>query len=205
MFLGTPCPPRKLRSVAVGVGFIVAPCGCLFGVGPQAGLTFEGRPTLGWELGAASFALGESFVVGTPKDEAALFANANLNPDPRGPVWNRRTYLVWEPRWGASLLGISGSYPAWLLGGGGSLGMRWDVSDVGASAHHTDYGFIGGVWAGATAAGAALNTPSSCLDTEWHGYVSIALGVRGNEVYLAPKLGVFGVPKICLHFDLPVF
>jgi hypothetical protein len=37
---------------------------------------------------------------------------------------------------------------------------------------------------------------------DYRPYVSLAVGVRGSELYVAPKVGYLQVPSICLNFSL---
>jgi hypothetical protein len=71
-----------------------------------------------------------------------------------------------------------------FAGAGGTLGWRWDrLNGVTATAR----GIFGG-WTG----GGYTPKPPQHTCTQW--YVSVAAGIRGDEVYVTPKLGGVCIP-----------
>jgi hypothetical protein len=133
-------------------------------------MNFKGQVTAGWELGAATFSAGQTY----PLASAAAGTT-------------HRSYFVWEPRLGG-LVDAPDGYG--FVGGGPTLGYRWD--------HHEDGppegGVIAGVWGGAAY---AFPRGSSKCEEKTRAYFSFALGIRGQEIYLAPKAGVMAITPIC--------
>lgn len=82
----------------VGTGVVVATSsGCFAGAGPTLGYSLhDERPTLGWEVSAETFAVGQSYELGADSGEA-------VEPEERRVRVVERTYLVWEPRYGVVL------------------------------------------------------------------------------------------------------
>lgn len=153
---------------------------CYAGVGPSFGIA--GRsPTIGWELSTATVSLGQSFATDS---EATLIANAKSGEQ----VFKRRTYLLWEPQYGAVRGDINHTFG--FSGVGGSIGLRWDKL---AGTDHRQFGALGGAF---IAAGAARGVGPGC-DTVATPYVSLSIGARGSEIYVLPKVGGLLVPKIC--------
>jgi hypothetical protein len=124
-----------------------ASLGC-FGFGPQAGITFDGNPTLGWEASALSVSTGQSYRLGRRARREDEDSTQAILKRP----WDKRTYVVWEPGFGAPLRTTSDNSSAVLAGGGFSLGGRWDVrettSDQGEGRKVVDAAAIAGFWAG---------------------------------------------------------
>jgi hypothetical protein len=164
---------------AIAAMSVLSCYGCL-AIGPSVGITVpKGQLTAGWEVAGFSFAYGQSFATRL-RETQSVGPNAR-----RDSTWIRRSYFVWEPRIGRFSHEISESGSS-FLGGGTTIGMRWDRSgDLDKS---TESGAVGGVWVGG---GYAF--PSGAGDTcdDVRPYVSIALGLRGNEIYLTPKAGIF--------------
>ena len=104
--------------------------------------------------------------------------------------WRRRTYFLFEPRLGRAL--GSSDY---FAGGGLSLGGRLDTASEAAGP--PQWAWIGGGFAGG---GRFINGTNNGGDPA--PYLSISLGIRGDEIYLAPKLGFFVPPE--LDFSLSV-
>jgi len=140
-------------------------------------------------------AVGQSYKVG----------GKNLTPraGERHPrVWDQRTYLLWEPRFGSfagkDALGFFAGLPDTsgfgMWGVGVSLGVRWDRGESLNGA--PDVGFLGGVWGG----GGYLfpRRGGAECGNDRRAYISAALGLRGGEIYFTPKLGVMEVPEFCL-------
>ena len=81
-----------------------------------------------------------------------------------------------------------------FAGVGGTLGASWDIENQDSGASHAQ--FLAGAWLGGGYV-FRVDRPATCGDV-WQPYVSLAFGVRGDELYLAPKLGEIDVPGICL-------
>lgn len=170
--------------------------GCL-GFGPQAGITFDGNPTLGWEVSALSVSTGQSFRLGLRERGKDTDSEKAILERP----WDQRTYVVWEP---GILIPVAGNAPdSWMLmaGGGFSLGGRWDVreveSDEGEVHTVVDPAATGGFWVGGNES--VPQAPSGCGGFQPRFSGSLSIGVRGDEIYVTPKLGVFLWPQgICL-------
>ena len=180
-------PKGRLRGF--GWTFRVLTClccsGCYGAVGPSIGYPLAtNRPTLGWELSAATFAVGQSYLVGRPRTPAY---------EGRDSAWRRRTYFVWEPRIGPLPWGDNDQSGLRFAGSGLTIGARIDRP---AADGEDRVGWVSGVWAGGGYA-FPRSTPAGC-DDDTRPYVSIAFGVRGNELYFTPKVGVMQVPKICV-------
>jgi len=91
--------------------------GCYAGLGPTLGVA-GGSPTVGWEVSAATATVGQSFAT---DDERQLASRA-----PAGKTsFVRRTYLLWEPRFGRTMGGNT-AHAFDFAGVGVSAGMRWD-------------------------------------------------------------------------------
>jgi hypothetical protein len=156
----------------LGFALLLLP-GCYAAIGPQIGLVLpEGRPTVGWELSAASFSVGQ------------VVAAHGTRADDGSPGWTRRTYVAWEPRFG-----VDTNRASVFVGGGGTLGMRWDRCD---DLRLASGSFLGGLWGGAVV---PFDPHTDYLSGHTIPYFSIALGWRGDEIYLAPKLGVLQEPS----------
>jgi hypothetical protein len=165
----------KNRGFLLGVALVLLP-GCYAAIGPSVGIVVpSGRPTIGWEVSAVSGAVGQVFAAGGPATDGH-------------PAWTRRTYLVWEPRLG----GVPGDSSI-LVGGGATFGARWDRSD--GSSAPPRAAFISGIWGGAVV---PFDRPTDYLSGRTLPYFSIALGVRGDEIYLAPKVGILQEPSFTL-------
>lgn len=171
----------------------LALAGCV-GMGPQAGITFAGDPTLGWELTALSVSTGQSY----------RLTRRHREPWEERP-WDKRTYVVWEPGLGAPVGSSSWDSTVWLAGGGATLGARWDVreaeSDEGDSDERrtvVDSAPIYGLWAGSNVS--VPSSPDPC-ETQPRWYGSLSIGWRGDEVYLTPKVGFFVWPAFCLNLS----
>jgi hypothetical protein len=159
--------------------------GCYAGVGPTLG-TAGGSPTLGWEASAATVTVGQSFAT----DSEPTLAHA---AKPHDYAFVRRTYLLWEPRIG--IAPRADRDDAFSFGGGGaSIGMRWDRVAGATGDARSHFGALGGAFFGG---GRVFEYGASRCDTSLQPYVSLAIGVRGGEIYLAPKGGVVGVPHFC--------
>jgi hypothetical protein len=105
--------------------------------------------------------------------------------------WRRRSFFVFEPRLGRPL----GSSEDNFVGAGLSLGLRWDAAAEPAGAQET--AFIAGGFAGG---GRFITGTDNGGDPA--PYLSISLGIRGDEIYLAPKVGFFVPPE--LDFNVSV-
>ena len=156
----------------LGVALVLFPGGFYAAIGPSVGIVLpQGRPTIGWEASAISVAAGQVFAFGGPGTDAQ-------------PAWTRRTYVVWEPRFGEDTRRSN-----IMAGGGGTLGLRWDRD---GDPQKPSPLFLGGVWGGAM-------VPSDPHTNYFSGhtlpYFSIALGWRGDEIYLTPKVGVLQEPN----------
>ena len=152
--------------------------GCYAAVGPSIGIVLpQGRPTFGWELSAVTGEVGQ------------VFASSGPPVDGR-PAWTRRTFLVWEPRMGATI-GSSGI----LAGGGLTFGASWDRSQD--SSARAGGEFLFGFWGGAVV---PYDRHTNYLSGQTMPYLSISLGVRGDELYLAPMVGVLQEPTLTIGF-----
>jgi len=81
-----------------------------------------------------------------------------------------------------------------MVGAGLSLGITWDRMVEPNPSHGID--FLGGAWGGG---GYAFSGRANAECGENRSpYVSAALGMRGTEIYFAPKVGVMIVPEICI-------
>jgi hypothetical protein len=180
--------------------------GCFGDVGPQVAVSIrDGRARLGWEVGVETFSAGQTYRLGgkqapppPPAEDAPAAAPTKSDPE-RSP--DVRTYVVWEPR-------IGGVYPSTtvtgdgfgLFGGGVTLGVKWDTSvqaaDDGTSRSHTAFGGVFGLFGGASYI--PPNHGYTC-SADVRPFYSIALGVRDDEIYLSPKIGVVDVPEFCLN------
>lgn len=143
-------------------------------VGPQIAVSSRGQVRAGWEASALTVSTGQTYRL------------ASAAPGPR-----RRTYVAWEPGFGGILTPHAQSTDALGFAGGGlTLGARWDTSDDGT---------VGGGMIGAWGSTVIVTPPiiENRCDWEPHGYVSFTLGVRDDEFYFAPKLGVVAIPDIC--------
>jgi hypothetical protein len=163
----------------------VAACspGCYAAAGPSIGLdTTTGRTTLGAELTGATVTYGFSkAVTDTPRTTRKSFRH--------------RHYLLWEPSIGTAPGDTSRR--AYAFGGlGASLGMRWERLEDETLA----YGFAGGAF---VAAGHMLKGAprGNCADDN-RPYVTAVFGLRGSELYFAPKLGFVHLPEICINTSL---
>ena len=96
--------------------------------------------------------------------------------------WRHRTYFLFEPRLGRTL----GSSSDYFAGGGLSLGWRLDTTSERAGP--PDWVWTGGAFAGGGRLIDRTGDPAP--------YVSISLGIRGDEIYLAPKVGFFAAPDV---------
>jgi hypothetical protein len=164
-------------------------------------MTFDGHPTLGWEATALSVSTGQSFRM----DRRAPSGDPGSTEARLERPWDRRAYVVWEPGY-AAFVGPNSTDAPWLLVGGGfSAGRRWDVREVesadGEVRDVVDAAGIAGFWAGANDS-VPMESPG-CGGFQPHMYGSVSIGVRGNEIYVTPKLGVFLAPRgICLDLGL---
>jgi len=166
--------------------FGLACSGCYAGVGPTLG-SANGSATLGWEASAATVTVGQSFAT---KGEATLARAAK----PHEYAFVRRTYLLWEPRLGiAPGADVRGAFN--FGGGGASIGMHWDRVARATGDAPTHFGALGGAFLGG---GHVFDYGATHCDTSFQPYVSLAIGVRGGEIYVTPKGGLVGVPHICL-------
>ena len=95
-----------------------------------------------------------------------------------------------EPSLGKELSDTNG--PFRFVGAGPTLGMRWDELDDTS----TRFGFAGGGW---VSAGSLLQSDSSqgCGE-DLRPYAALIVGIRGEELYASPKVGVVQVPEICI-------
>jgi hypothetical protein len=170
-----------LRGVArgAGVGSALLVSSCYGAIGPSVGFVRNGPVTLGWELSGVTATVGSSYALGT----------AGERP------WRTRTFVAWEPRVGLPTRNLDGSVAGGFpfLGLGGTIGAHWDTVD-GATAPPKAQ-FLGGTWVGG---GYAFPISQSGCDDAIHPYVSFAFGMRGDEVYLTPKVGVLDVPTVCI-------
>ena len=173
----------------IGFGHLllgVACAGCYAGLGPTLG-TVNGSATLGWEASAATVTVGQSFAT---KSEDTLARSAKRYDY----AFARRTYLLWEPRFGTAPRADRDD--AFSFGGGGvSVGMRWDRVAGATGDARSHFGSLGGAFIGG---GHVFDYGASRCDMSFQPYVSVAIGFRGKEIYLAPKGGVVGVPHICI-------
>jgi hypothetical protein len=55
---------------------------------------------------------------------------------------------------------------------------------------------LGGIWTGGGYAFAG--EPSADCSDDVRAFVSFAVGMRGEEVYFTPKLGVVSIPAFCI-------
>jgi hypothetical protein len=151
--------------------------GCYAGVGPTVGVVVpSGTPTLGWEASAASFTVAQSYATRPPPER------------PGRPTWTSRTYVLWEPRVGAQVTDDKRFY----LGGGASVGVQWTHA---RSLPEPDFHMQGGGWAGGVFAISSEESLDSCARND-RAYVSLALGVRGDEISLTPKVGWMTLPAM---------
>jgi hypothetical protein len=180
---------RAILLVALGSAAV----GCYAAVGPSIGyVPAAHRMTMGWELSAATFATGQSYAVG---------GSAPLEATSGSGRWARRTYLVWEPRFGflPGLVGErQGSSAFATAGAGATLGARWDAAPSESGPGRA--AMLGGVWGGG--AYVLSGSDQAVCDEDWRTTFSLALGFRGGEFYLTPKVGVLNVPEVCINFDL---
>jgi hypothetical protein len=158
-------------------------CSCFASVGPSIGMA-GGSPTVGWEVSAAMTSVGKSFALDSEADLAARAKEGDYN-------FKRRTYLLWNPQIGTVFGDTSQRF--FFSGMGGSVGMRWDAV---AGANRTQFGALGGAFLGT---GMAAGVGGGCA-TSATPYVSLAVGFRGSEFYVMPKVGVAAVPKFCLEW-----
>lgn len=175
----------RMRLIGIDLllcGFVCP--GCYAGLGPTLG-SAGGSPTLGWEASAATVTVGQSFATDS---EATLVRRAKPHED----SFTRRTYLLWEPRLGPPPYEAGGAYT--FGGAGASIGMRWDRVASATGDARTHFGALGGAFLGG---GHAFDYGARTCDVSFQPYVSVAVGFRGNEVYVTPKGGVVGVPQIC--------
>jgi hypothetical protein len=163
-------PSSSLRLTAAGLISTLGAPGCYAGAGPTVGVTFAGRPTIGWEVGGATLALGQSYEAG----------HAISAEEERGD----RTYLAWEPRYGLGHY-AEASDALTIYGAGLTLGARMDRLEG-----RPAFGAIGGFWGGATY---VFDDDRRKCAGGVQVYTSFALGMRGEEVYAAPKVGVIDV------------
>ncbi len=162
--------------------------GC-FAMGPQAGITFAGDPTLGWELSALSVSTGQSY----------RLTRRHLEPWQARP-WDQRTYVVWEPALGTTVGPASLDSRVWLAGGGPTVGAKWDVRGADSDEGRTvvESAPVGGLWVGTNVSYPSEPPPCGGMQPRYFGSVSI--GWRGDELYLTPKIGFFMMPTgICLE------
>lgn len=155
--------------------------GCYAAVGPSIGVdTKTGRTTLGGELSGATVTYAFSKVV-TESEKTT----------PKS--WRHRHYVLWEPQLGAI---PDESSRAFAFGGiGGSLGLRLEELEDDTFA----YGFAGGMF---VAGGRMLKGGTSGCADDNRPYVSAVFGLRGSELYFAPKFGFAHLPKICFSSGL---
>jgi hypothetical protein len=150
--------------------------GCFAAAGPSFGLVLpEGRPTIGWELSAATVSVGQVFASDGPVKEGR-------------PPWVQRTFLAWEPR-----VGRTAGSTSILCGGGATLGASWDrTADQAAAPGATGlFGFWGG-------AAVPYDRQTDWFSGRTDVYFSVALGLRGDELYLTPKVGVLREPQLTI-------
>lgn len=151
--------------------------GCYASAGPSIGITFEGRPTMGWEAGGASVNVGQSYeLAGT--DRAT------------------RTYLVWEPGFVRTLTDTSAGAAFDALGTGFTVGGSWK-----SRRQTTEGRWIAGFWW----AGSHMlpGEGSNCGDDfDERAYGALVVGLRGDEFYLAPKAGFVAIPNLHLFCSL---
>ncbi len=155
--------------------------GCYGTVGPTIGVaTTTGRPTIGVEGSGATVTVAYSH---------ALSGGGEGRADER---WKSRTYLLWEPGFGKALDSTGGAFK--FVGGGLSLGARWQEPDQGDT---TRVGFAGGAW---LSGGSMLrgDTSTGCGD-DVRPYAVLVVGIRGEEFYAAPKVGLVQMPAICIN------
>ena len=178
----TPWGARNyLRGLAraAGLGSALLLSNCYGAIGPSVSFVRNGPVALGWELSGVTATVGSSYALGT----------AGERP------WKSRTFVAWEPRVGLPTRHLDGSDTGGFafLGLGGTLGARWDVIDGATTPPRAQ--FLGGTWVGG---GYAFPTSQSGCDDAIHPYLSLAFGMRGDEVYLTPKVGVLDVPNFCI-------
>jgi hypothetical protein len=157
--------------------------------------------TIGWELSAASFAAGQSYSVGARAvGPCAGGASAPAEAASGSGRWIQRTYLVWEPRFGV-LPGFNledpGSSSFVTAGVGATIGARWDRAADAAVPGQAAWllgGWGGGAYVLSGSAHAACNE-------DLRATLSLALGLRGGEWYMTPKVGLLNVPEICIDLD----
>ena len=176
---------RALLMMALGSAAV----GCFAAVGPSIGYVPSAHQmTMGWEVSAASFAFGQSHAVGGSAPAAAASGSRR---------WIHRTYLVWEPRAG-TFPGLTFDKPgssAFAIGGGGAtIGARWDTATDGLAPGRAAL-LLGG-WAGG--AYVLPGSAQAACDADLRATFSLAVGFRGGEFYLTPKVGVLNVPEFCL-------
>jgi hypothetical protein len=151
-------------------------------MGPTIGLD-HGALNAGWEASAFSATAGKSYRVHSASELEPAPSN-----EPSESGFEERTYLLWEPRVGWP---YSTRQTIAVPGGGASLGIAWDrYAGSEQTVEHALFGAFAGV-------GVAKNEERPC---GWHAtpYASVALGFRGGEFYLTPKVGITGVPTFCL-------
>jgi hypothetical protein len=162
---------------------------CFAAVGPSVGIRLsDASPTIGWEVSAATIAGGQVYALRGDRPQPAVPAGSSSSQSSSQSRWVRRTFLVWEPRLGHTVPGSASV----LIGGGGTVGAKWDDS---AAAGKGGGQFLGGAWAGV-----AIPIEPRRFDLEGRTdvYVSIAVGIRGDELYLTPKVGVFQEPEVTI-------
>ena len=82
----------------------------------------------------------------------------------------RRTYLLWEPRFGPSPYEEDGALT--FGGAGASFGMRWDRMAGATGAARTQFGALGGAFFGA---GHAFAYGARPCDISFQPYISVAI------------------------------
>jgi hypothetical protein len=128
-----------------------------------------------------------SFATLTVAHSFALSGSSRSTSDP--DFWTERTSFVWEPWLGKELSNTNGAFR--FIGAGPTLGMRWDQLDDDS----TRFGFAGGAW---VSAGSMLQSDTSegCGE-DVRPYAALIIGIRGEELYASPKVGLAQVPEIC--------
>ena len=175
---------RSSRTPAAGKAVVacvaaLASSGCYGALGPTIGVALDnGRATAGFELSAATLTVAHSFAFKRPS-----------TPDPGSRAWRHRTSILWEPSIGTVVGDSKKAFQ--FVGMGPTLGMRWDGLDDGSS----DFGFSGGVW---VSGGTALSRGEQGCSDEVRPYATLILGIRGDELYLSPKVGIVDVPRFCI-------
>ena len=183
------------RSMMCTLFFSALPC-CFAAVGPTVGIDLPtGRATLGVEASAATFTVAQSVALGSgsplrppatrPPNPGTVAATANPQSDSK--YWRARTYLLWEP--GLPLLVENRTWVA----AGASLGVRWEIDDDATNRAR----FTEGGWLGAAHAHSGQES-SDCQASDTRPYLALVVGLRGQELYASPKMGVLEVPKLCL-------